>query len=238
MSKPSRDLRKDLDRRETELAEQTCMALLGDLSGSLAHECNNFLNVLMLQVAVLELELPPEMRSHLQEVRRQGTAFKNLVHHFQSYRQQIQSEPRHLDLNQVVKDALDDLRRLPLAAPRPPSSRSEAPGLEFLPAAERLPLCLLESDLKRLILLLVTSLRGGKESPGLVLRTEAAAGKACLRIEANRASQDADNLSARLGTLEWAACQSLARRLQGRLVAPEHETGPSTLVVEFPAAAH
>jgi hypothetical protein len=47
-----------------------------------------------------------------------------------------------------------------------------------------------------------------------------------------------DDLQARLGLLEWAACQSLGRRLHGRVSADEREPGRPAVVVEFPANPH
>src|SRR5262249_40755057 len=153
-----------------------------------------------LQLAVLELELPPEMRSHLQEVRRQGTGFKNLVHRFQSYRQRFQSEPHAVELNQVVKEALAESARLPLAGR---GLAQLADAIEFVPAPGRLPLFLIESDLKRLILLLLFCLRGGMNGTGLTVRTEAATGGVRVRMEASGPEANrAEGLAAQVGALE------------------------------------
>jgi hypothetical protein len=247
VSNSSRDCRKDPDRLDQLLAEQTCMALVGDVSGSLAHECNNFLNMLLLQVAVLELELPQNRRSSVEEIRRQGNAFKTLVHYFQSYRQQFQPKARQVDLNHVVQEAIEDMSRPPFArlgrAPNRPSEgplSSANPALpSFDPSPEVPPLRTSESDLKRLVLLLLITLAGGSDSSGLAIRTEAVDGKVLLRVDIPRARDQvppAGNNSARTGSLEWAACQSLARRLQGKIHTEDRESDRQVVVVELPAS--
>src|SRR5262249_47624169 len=64
-----------MERRDNELAslrqelkEQTILANLGELAGPVAHESNNFLNVVLLQATLMEAELPEAMRDQLEVI--------------------------------------------------------------------------------------------------------------------------------------------------------------------------
>ena len=57
---------------QEDAASLAWLADLGDLTGSLAHEFNNFLNVLLLQLTLLEMEIPARFHADLAELRRLG----------------------------------------------------------------------------------------------------------------------------------------------------------------------
>src|SRR5262249_51317928 len=88
---------------------QLRLAHVGELAGPLAHEFNNLLHVLLLQVAVLEQEVAEELRPELAEIRRQGASVAAVIKEFQHYRRRPQPSPPLLDWNRVVRDTLEVL---------------------------------------------------------------------------------------------------------------------------------
>src|SRR5207248_7507824 len=115
-----------------ELARQTAVADVGELAGPLAHEFNNFLNVLLLEVAALSQDASEEVRAELARVRQQGLAASSLVRQWQRYRQQARSAACEVALNDVVRRALEELTRgtnSPASAlPRPLVVAEEGPA--------------------------------------------------------------------------------------------------------------
>ena len=55
-----------------ELAEVEWLADLGEIVGPVTYEFNNFLNTLLLQVAVLDLSAPEGLKAELAAIRRHG----------------------------------------------------------------------------------------------------------------------------------------------------------------------
>ncbi|HXG11512.1 MAG TPA: sensor histidine kinase, partial [Gemmataceae bacterium] len=85
------------------------LAAVGELAGPMAHEFNNFLNVLLLHLAVLEHELPENLRSELAQIRKQGKEAAALIGRWQQYRRRPQPESRPVDLNRVVREVVRSL---------------------------------------------------------------------------------------------------------------------------------
>src|SRR5262249_120438 len=88
-----------------ELAEGDWWADLGEILGPVTHEFNNFLNTLLLQVAVLDLSAPQEDKSELAIIRRQGREVAAVVKQLQQLRRRRHGEPQPADLNQAVSQA-------------------------------------------------------------------------------------------------------------------------------------
>jgi signal transduction histidine kinase len=235
-----------------ELAVEGRAAVLGELSRPVTHEFNNFLNVLGLQLAVLEMELAPSQRGDLKEVRRHSTAMAALIRQFQRYRQQ-QAGPAPADLNEVIVQAVELLRagragsaqdRPVLLAPAPGGAAVElhlAPDLPRVPAAA--------PELRRLCLFLLRNAAAAVDPDAggaVTVRTEVAAGRVVARIEDNGPPIPPQHLPlpfepnrpAREGTnaLELAACRSMARRLDGTLEAENRPAGGVVMVLDLPAA--
>src|SRR5262249_18597510 len=87
------------ERALGDLAER---ARIGDLAAPLAHECSNFLNVVLLQTAVLEMDLPKSYASQLDEIRQQGGKFKKLIEQFHAHRRRRQPMLCPVDLGAVL----------------------------------------------------------------------------------------------------------------------------------------
>ena len=91
---------------QKELLEQSRLANTGELSGPLTHEFNNFLNIVLLHVALLEAEIPETLRPELMELRRQGGSMTALVKQFQQHRRRLLPVQNQIDANRVVLDTV------------------------------------------------------------------------------------------------------------------------------------
>jgi signal transduction histidine kinase len=245
----------ELQALREELARERRLADLAELARPVAHECNNFLNVLLLQLAVLEMELPARHQKDLKELRRQGTAMTALLRQYQRYHRGP-AEPASADLNTALEEALEAVRRrqpapgeqLPvvLTPGQPPGPAGIAVELQLTPGLPPVPASL--SELRRLCRFLIQNALAVAAPPtGLVqVRTEAAADRIVSHFEDNgppippeRRSQPFDaNVAAREGSnaLELAACLGIARRLGGSLRA-EDWSGGVRMVLELPTVS-
>jgi C4-dicarboxylate-specific signal transduction histidine kinase len=189
-------------------ASESRTADVGEVSIPIAHEFNNFLNGLLLHIAVLKLQLPQEALDGLVEVRRQTVAAAALMQQFQRYRRR-QAPPRlPVDLNRAVFDALESLRgeisvEAQVSQSRErgssPSSRDwltlpygKADGSAPTPVHVRLDMMTEDSrlmgvfnDLKRLCIFLLRSAAGAAAAQGgqIAVQTTREAGKIVLTVE-------------------------------------------------------
>lgn len=198
------------ERALVELAER---ARIGDLAAPLAHECSNFLNVVLLQTAVLEMDLPKTYAPQLDEIRQQGGKFKRLIEQFHTYRRRRQPVLSPVDLGAVLSAVSD------------PKVKSHLPPK--LPAVLGTP-----CDLEHLVQFLCRlAARAGSEPAALY--AEAAGATVLLRLECSAAGSREEEAD----SLEWGACQSLARRLLGKSYQKRQPDGGMNYVVELTAAA-
>lgn len=225
-----------------ELAGEQSTADLGCLAQPLAHEFNNFLNNLVLHLAVLEHQLGEAFRPKLVQVRQLGGEAAQLVKRYQQYRQRHTAAARPVDLNALLRDAVQtvmqpDSRRPGASAPQ--VMLELAPDLPGLLGAA--------ADVRRCCTFLIANAVRVTESGKVRVRTELADQRLLLHIEDEGPSAAADELhqlfelgkTARPGTesLELAACQSIVRRLGGRLRAANRPERGVAVTAEFSAAA-
>lgn len=191
-----------------ESAELQFRAFLGDLAPPLAHECNNFLNVVLLQVAVLEMDIPGAFARQLEEIRRQGTRFQKLVEQFQAYRNTRPAMLTQVRLEELVAGAGSGMK-VAAHGPLPPVLASAA-------------------DVQHLLSFLAShAARVGTEQATLAI--EAIADKVLLSLACPSAHAEADSL-------DWCACQSLARRLHGKSYGRRRADGGTDYVIELKSA--
>lgn len=251
---------RDLLAAREELAEQTWLGDIGALAGPVAHGFNNFLNVLLLHIAVLERKVPEGLRADLAELRRQGAGTAALVKRLQQGRRQPPLALRPLDLNPLVSSAIEAL--FPnTAAPhvRTPRGRSEvAVGncsrtvYQHVPVQMQLapqlpPVQGSPMDLKRLVTFLARNAAAAAFLAGgaIAVRTQAADGRVILAIDDSGAAADLENpvgifeLEAKgravRNPLELAACKAIVGRLNGHIRAENRPGGGMSFVVELPA---
>jgi signal transduction histidine kinase len=252
-----------LDALQRELEGQSGLASTGELASPLTHEFNNFLNIVLLHVALLETEIPEKLRSELIELRRQGATMTRLVKQFQQHRRRLQLVPIPVDVNRVVQEAVGALASRQgnsdhdFIIKLPPSSRIEITGLSrpasvplTLALAANLPLVLgSPADVKRLCTFLLTNATAAAGSVGgsVSLQTRYTDSRVFLRVEdagppispelLHQVFEPASAGRPDTNTLELAACETLVRRLQGRIRCENRPEGGVAVTVELPRIA-
>jgi two-component system NtrC family sensor kinase len=234
---------------ERELAEIARLANLGEITGPVTHELNNFFYSLLLQLAVLEQTAPENARHDVEVVRRQAMQAAEMVRRLQEYRQAPISSPQLIDLNALIRMLVDSSGRSG-ASDRGQSVRLVlTANAQTVESSDEVPLTLsldqslpavvgYYSDLKRLCLFLMRNLANAASlaKGSVTIHTERLGDKVLLRIDDTGASPTGamlddmfePNHSNREGmnSLELAACRSLVRRLQGSIRAePAPERG-------------
>jgi signal transduction histidine kinase len=221
--------------RRAEAAADARLADIAETAGPVAHEFNNFLNTLLLHLAVLQLKLPEEAHAGLEEIRRQGMNIAELIQRFQNYRRRGKGSPGAIELNPAVRAASETL------------GKGETP-LRLELAVEELPLYGFYGDLKRLCIFLLRNAVGAAAttSGAVVVRTERNGGRVILRVEDGGPPLEPEHAAhlfepsapGREGAnpLEMAACRTLARRMNAQVRAEPAPEGGVALVVEWEAA--
>src|SRR5437016_12762410 len=106
----TKDREKDTDAAAgtgpEELAEVEWLADLGEVVGPVTHEFNNFLNTLLLQIAVLEMSAPDAAKADLQAVKRQAKQVAGVIKQLQRYRRRA-GKAAPADLNRAAAEALE-----------------------------------------------------------------------------------------------------------------------------------
>jgi len=247
---------------QKELEGQSWLANTGEMAGPLAHEFNNFLNIVLLHVALMEAQTPEKLRSELTELRRQAATVTSAVKQIQQYRRRRQSVQGLVEINELVSDTVRALTAAPsepneqLLIKLPPSSRIETAGLGR-PVAVPLKVVLVANlprvlgsaaDLKRLCVFLLTNaaVAAGSIGGSVAIRTESSNGNVLLRVEDDGPSVPSELLPhffepstvGRGGTnsLELAACETLVRRLQGKIRVESRGERGVVVIVELPIA--
>jgi signal transduction histidine kinase len=237
-------LEQRLEKLHERLLRQTALADIAELAGPLAHEFNNFLNILMLQIAALGSALPDDVRTALEKVRQQGRATADLVRAWQRARQQTHAPGRPLDLAEVIGEALQELPETSDLATAEGSRLTFVTHLSTeLPAVQA---C--SHDLRRLLtFLLRNAVAAVGSAQGVIsVETEVVSNKVLLHVRDSGPPLPAEGLpalfdphtAARAGTtpLELAACISIARRYLGKLRGANPPGGGVAVTLELPAA--
>jgi signal transduction histidine kinase len=225
---------------------------LGELTGIVTHQFNNILNDIVLQLAVLERRnLPEEARAEAVAIRQRSQQAAVLVRDLQRYGRSFQASPVALDLNTVVRNAVESL----CAAPVKDSGEVQW----SLPAGKRLTLRLEQTpglspvlgqapDLSRLLGLLLHSSAATLQGDGGTLQIRTCAGEngPQLIVEDGGAAVTAEMLPrlfepftvARKGDdgLGLAVCRGLARRMQANLRGENRPEGGMIFTVNFAQA--
>jgi signal transduction histidine kinase len=222
----------DVKSADVTLHELSSLADAGELAAALAHEVNDFLNVLHLQLTVLELKSPPDPQGDLIELRRQAKQLAELIRHWQRSRSHP-SQFRPIDLGLV-------LHRLDLE-PGPVAVHIDvAPNVRLIQG--------IVTEVRRLVTFLIkNAISAASPGPGQVsVRVEPADRSVRLRVEDSGPKLPEDLLARvfepsfagrpRMDGLELAACRGIVRRMNGTIHAENVATGGFAVVVELPAA--
>jgi PAS domain S-box-containing protein len=95
---------------ETQLHQSEKLAALGRLVAGAAHELNNPLAVILglSQLQLLE-DLPPALRTDMEQIERAALRASHIVEHLRTFARPQPVEPRPIDLRQLVDDTLGRL---------------------------------------------------------------------------------------------------------------------------------
>src|ERR1700722_17728386 len=85
------------------------LAMLGELARPLTHECNNFLNNLLLQLALSEKSFPEPLQQEWANIRREGRKLAGLLQQWQRHRQPCPEGPTKFNLNEVIQEIVDEI---------------------------------------------------------------------------------------------------------------------------------
>jgi signal transduction histidine kinase len=242
-------LRLEVEALRKERAGELRYAESGELGAALSHEINNFLNALLLQLAVLHQEGPKELRGDFEEIRRQAACVVTMTRQFRQSRAGRDPARERVDLNALAADVLRSLdEEQPAGAAG--SALPRAYGVETrLDPAAPLPAVLgSTAELRHLVRLLLKNAAAvmTPDRGPIHVRTLRSGGTVLLQIEDEGPAVSPQLLPklfeptviCREGTnsLELAACRSIVRRCKGKIDAENRPNEGVTITVEFAAA--
>jgi nitrogen-specific signal transduction histidine kinase len=110
-------VKRDVTREvqlDAQLRQMQKMEAIGQLAGGVAHDFNNILTGLLLQVNLLETtpNLPAEVQEGLEEIRQASHSAADLTRQLLMFSRRQVMQPGHLDLNTVVTKLAKMLQRL------------------------------------------------------------------------------------------------------------------------------
>jgi signal transduction histidine kinase len=225
------------DHGQADAERSEWLANVSETASIVAHEFNNYLNGMMLHLALLKQEAPKAMSAELDVMKRLAMDAAALVKRLQEYNGRRRPTLMSTDLNDAVRDALD---RIPLPPGVAGINYHLAENLPRVGAARR--------EFGRLLALLMRQAGAAMQAkPGpIIIRTEAAGRKVLLRFEDSGPSLESDVLTrifepffiARRGTEEpgLALCHTLARRLHAGMRAENRPEGGVAFILEFTPA--
>ena len=193
----------------------------GDAALSLIHELNNCLNSMMLQAAVVQMQVGEPQKEQLSVVRKEGAHAASRLRLLLRFRDQRRQGRTELDLNQVVRNVL---------AARP----EWANRVQFRPAATLPRLVSLPADLERLVTwFLRRGLAVAEAAPRL--RTEACGKEVCLLLNTPRPlpleGVESEDVAAELERL---ALQTLLKETQGQYRVEDAASDGAVMLLAWP----
>ncbi len=245
-----RQLQAELQAALAELKTESANADVAELARLLVHDFNNFLNSIVLSLAVLEQSGEASSAS-VAPLRSQAERVSALIKEFHNYRRKV--SPTHLpfDLNLAVGEAARQLARehdLHQANENGESPHS-LPNLTLELSAAIPQVKGVQHDFARMIKfllrnsLLIASMNGGRVN----LKTSHADGAVDLTLEISTASSSGNPPTVQLeslaaafsgvSSLELIACNSIARRSHAKILVESRPNAVLIIRVKAPAAA-
>lgn len=237
---------------EEEAAGLSPLADLGELAAPVAHHVNNFLNNILLDMAILENQPNGSHKESIEEIRRQGRSLALVVRRWQQHRRSVDEPAWQTDLGDAARRAVCVLAarpgRLGPIVPRFPgveARKADNAVLVEVQEAARSAVALPPSEVERLVRFL-TANAVVVSSPGstVKVRLDADAEHALLSVEDSGPSVTSEALSElfdpekmvreETNPLELAACHGLVRRRGGVLRAEACPNGGLILRAALP----
>jgi len=221
------------------LARESRLADLGELAGPLIHEVNNYLNNLTLHLALLQQQTPGGLSEDLQSLRRQAGHVSQQLQRFQRHRHNATPAAGEVELNRELSLAAEELAAEGLPGPsshriavmvqrngQPPPEAAVL--IQLRPAEGAARVRGQSADLRRLCRFLLRN--AVRATPPTVQAAVTAHGDHVgLTVEDSgpsipplllpRIFEPGQECREGMCCLELAACQSIVRRLQGRIEA-------------------
>jgi signal transduction histidine kinase len=220
-----------------EIHELEEMALFAELARPLVHECNNFLNNLLLQLAISENAIPESDRSDWARVRQNGKALARLLQDWQRQRKSRAEGPVKFQVQPLIQEIVEATE---LPAGSLPFSVRLPPGSLWVSASR--------NDVRRLYSILLRYVIGGigarGNGGGLEIECARTDGKIIFQIQETGPGPailqfhelEDDFQSNNMKSLLAAAARSLTERLEGRIHVDKNSGGGVVLRVALPAA--
>ena len=218
---------------ETELQELIGAADVAEAYSVFLHELGNVLNNLVLDVRLLEREIPESARGRLTEIGRLAGSVPSLVTHLTRYRQARRPRQQPVDLNDVAARVVAKLAQAGAAV-----QAELAPDLPPVPGTP--------VGMGRLVRLLLTNALAVTPPSALPVRLRTEPGGEGVRLFVEDGGPpvpegDLPHLFEPFTTtregqnnLELAICKALLRRLFGTLEASNRPEGGVTFLAELP----
>jgi signal transduction histidine kinase len=174
---------------QADAAGQAALADLGELAAPMAHQVNNFLNHVLLDIAVLESGLPDPHCETVEEIRRQGRALAQVVRSWQQYRHSAAEPAWRTDAAGVVRRAVQDLAANPgrlgpivTRFPNDPPADASRGVLVEVRAEAAPPVAFPSAELERLVrFLTANAIAISSRGQTVTVRTEPSEAGVCLR---------------------------------------------------------
>jgi hypothetical protein len=219
-----------LESTEQELDQQTALANCGEVTSAVIHEFNNFLNAMLLHVAVLEEDVATRQHPELSEIRKQGAEVASLIKHLQQYGRDHRPDARHVDFNRIVTAAIARLSAELAETEGTAPDDSGPTALIVMLASESTVVNAAVADLKRIcVFVLRGAVASATTDTPVTIRTDVAGASVVLTVLQSTGSS--------INLLELAACKGLARRLKGKIAAERQPAGATVLTLTLPLAA-
>jgi signal transduction histidine kinase len=250
-------MRKPPSKEPTPIVSERPLADVGELAGPLTHEFNDLLNNLSLHLAVIQHQGSQTMTAELQEVRRQINHVAGVVARFQRRRRR-HPEPRSVDVNVALRDAISELRESTEdihgaeLQEVPDGARLEAGVIGIvLDLGDNLPAVLGHMpDVRRLFRFLLSNAVRSVPAVGVSVwaRTQRESGNAQVQaiiedlgariaVEAlPRIFEPGHEQREGMCSLELSACRSIVRRLGGTIEPGLSDEGGLKITVTLPSA--
>jgi signal transduction histidine kinase len=227
--------KEEIERLRAELKEQTPLADMGELAGQVAHKFNNFLNSLLLKIALLETELSEEVAAKFVDTKHDAKKMAEIIkqiHEFQCREPMIEL----LDLNSLIAKVA-----------RSPAWSAAELSIQLQLSSQAALISGSPVDFQRLFFFLLRNRLIASAPAGrtLLLRTDVKE-KVLFSMEDDKGNVPASLVAnlfdgeARDGgggfRLELAACKAIVRRNQGRIHAKTTAGGGLQIDMEFPPA--